>query len=212
MRLFNQYTDRMPSLKIATWNLRGYSSSVPYLRELCANNDVILISEHWLHRNKLCKLEEISADMLYCARASNFSTEESYGTRRGQGGVAVLWKRHLGGVSEIKDICHDRFCGIRLQTDKGVVINIISTYLPCRGSPEDYGSCIDDLSEFLDSREAGSLSIIGGDMNGDLGKLCGSRSDRNPSKQGVLLHKLIEKFNLHVANLSAPLQGQWILM
>ena len=70
-------------------------------------------------------------------------------------------------VKEIKDLIHDRICGIRLQNPQGAIFNIFSIYLPSRGSDEDYGSVLDDLYEIVISREMGSLSIIGGDANGD---------------------------------------------
>ena len=194
-------------IKIGIWNMRGFSSSIPYLRKLCNMNDVVLVSEHWLHRNKLSKFEDVSAETLYCGRSSRLSTEESYGLCRGQGGVAILWKRTLGGVSEVKDIVHDRFCGIRLQTQKGAVVNIISTYLPSQSSTEDYSACIDDLSEFMDSRDPGSINLVGGDFNGDLGTLGRGRSKRKPSKQGVILSNFVDKYNLVAVNLDDRCTG-----
>ena len=189
------------AIKIGIWNMRGFSSSMPYLRKLCDMNDIVLVSEHWLHSNKMNKFEEVSNDILFCGRSSRVATDESYGLRRGQGGVAVLWKRTLGGVSEIKDVIHDRFCGIRLQTEKGAIVNIISTYLPSQSSTEDYDACVDDLSEFIESREAGSINLVGGDFNGDLGTLGKGRSKRRPSKQGRVLAGFVNKFNLFATNL-----------
>ena len=135
------------------------------------------------------------------------ASDESYGIRRGQGGVAVLWKRDLGGISIIKDIIHDRFCGIRLQTENGALINFISAYLPCQGSPKDYSSCLDDLGEIFESREAGAITIIGGDLNGDLGYDLGNKSSRPPSKQGRLLSEFVTRYNLYPVNLDKSTTG-----
>ena len=145
----------------------------------------------------------ICSTMLGLATAS----DESYGIRRGQGGVAVLWKRDLGGISIIKDIIHDRFCGIRFQTENGALINFISAYLPCQGSPEDYSSCLDDLGEIFESREAGAITIIGGDLNGDLGYDFGNKSNRPPSKQGRLLSEFVTRYNLYPVNLDKSTTG-----
>ena len=176
--------------------MRGFNSAVPYARELLKCNDIILLNEHWLHENRLCRLSEISGSINICAHSSRFASSENYGTSRGQGGVAIIWKDCLTGVSEIKDIICDRICGIRLQTKAGGVLNILSVYLPSVGSPEDYSVVIDELDEVISSREDGSLCIVGGDFNGDLGTLGGPRGYKKPSKQGRAFHTLAEKHNL----------------
>ena len=117
--------------------MRGFASAVPCLRALCKCSDIITLSEHWLHKNKLKRLEEVSDKFLYCARASKYATADNYGVKRGQWGVAVLWSKSLGGVSQISDIIHNRMCGIRVQLKNGLIINVICIYLPAQGSPEN---------------------------------------------------------------------------
>ena len=180
--------------------MRGFSSAVPYLRSLCLRADIIALSEHWLHENKIGRLKEISEDFLYCARSSKSASSENYGSKRGQGGVAVLWNSKLGGVSQISDIIHDRMCGIRIQTRTNLVLNIISIYLPSQGSPDSYSACIDDLSEFVTSREIGSKTIICGDANGDMGNLAGNRSVKMPTQRGKELFEFISSHNLRAIN------------
>ena len=143
----------------------------------------------------------------FCARSSRFAAAENYGTRRGQGGVAILWKRSLQGASEIKEIISDRICGLRLQTSRGGILNIISVYMPSAGSPEDYATVLDELDEILSSREKGSISIVGGDVNGDFGNIEGSRGKRAPSKQGLLLYGLLKNYNLFACNLDDIVEG-----
>ena len=149
------------ALKISIWNMRGFSSSVPYLRELVGQNDIVLLSEHWLHENRLCKFRDVSVDVNFCARSSKAASADNYGTRRGQGGVAILWRKSLKGISEIKEIMSDRMCGIRMQTAEGGVVNIIAVYMPSAGSCEDYSIVLDELAEIVASRETGSISIVG---------------------------------------------------
>ena len=195
------------NLRISCWNMRGFSSAVPYLRSLCKISDIICISEHWLHENRLGQFEEVSEKFLYCARSSKYASAENYGTKRGQGGVAILWSKDLGGVSQISDIKHDRMCGLRVQTNRNLIINIISVYLPAQGSPESYTACIDDLCEFVESRELGSKTIICGDMNGDIGNLCGGRSTKEPSQRGKILFDFYSNYNLSPANSLASTKG-----
>ena len=197
----------MGELKISAFNIRGFNSSVPYMRKLIETNDILLISEHWLHDNKLNRLEEISDNINYCAKSSRYSSSDYYGLRRGQGGVAIIWHKGLKGISEVKSIVYDRVCAVRLQTECGAVFFIYSVYLPSRGNPEDYASALDDTIEIIDSRENNSYCIIGGDINGDLGSLCGSRSNRMANDRGKLFHEIILRYNLLVCNLDAKASG-----
>ena len=184
-----------PTIRIACWNSRGSSSAVPYLRHLCELSDIVAISEHWLHEKKLKFFEEISANFMYCARSSKFASAENYGTKRGQGGVSILWNKNLGGVSQISDTIHDRVCGIRIQTLNDSVINVLSVYLPSQGSPESFEACLDDLGEIIKSREIGSRTFVCGDMNADMGSLGGNRSTRVPTRRGRVLHEFMTNFN-----------------
>ena len=85
-------------------------------------------------RKKGSFLSELSSDFNFCARASSESSEEFYGLRRGKGGVAILWRKCLTGVSSIENIKHDRICGIRVQTAEGTIMAVLSVYLPASGS------------------------------------------------------------------------------
>ena len=90
-------------ISICCHNVRGFNGSVPYLRQLTKEYDVVAISEHWLHENKLSRLSDISNDVHVCARASKYASAENYGVARGQGGIALLWKNSLGNTTSIND-------------------------------------------------------------------------------------------------------------
>ena len=194
-------------IKLACWNTRGFNTAIPYLRKLVHSNDIVAIAEHWLHENKLSSLNEIANDISFCGRASNFARAENFGTKRGQDGVALLWKNDINGISEITDIIHDRICGIRLGTKDGGVVNIFAVYLPAQGSGEELGPCLDDLAEILYSREPGNLNIICGDFNAYLGSEGGPRGIKPPTKQGSQLIKLVNEFGLKVCNLDINSTG-----
>ena len=192
----------MKELKIASYNLRGFNSAIPYIRKMLVSHDILVLSEHWLHENRLNRLSEISNDISYAAKASRYSSAENYGTKRGQGGIAILWKKNLSGVSEVKNVVHDRICGVRVQTSDNRVLIIYAVYMPARGCPEDYDVAIDDLLEIIDSRETGSSVIIAGDINGDLGSLGGSRSQRMANDRGIAFNEVIQRYELYACNLS----------
>ena len=194
-------------LKIACWNSRGYTTAIPYLKKLVKDNDVVAIAEHWLHENRLSLLGEIDKDISYCGRSSKFSRAENYGSRRGQGGVALLWKTSIAGVTEISDIIHDRICGIRIPTQSGRALNIFSVYMPAQGCDDDLESCLDDLAEVLRSRDLGSLNVVCGDLNADIGADGGSRSKKPATPRGKTLMKSIKEFGLLALNLSPKATG-----
>ena len=125
------------------WNMRGIAGSVQYLRKLCSQFDLVAVSEHWLHCNRLNPFNEVSDKISFQTRASKFSSADNYGTKRGQGGVALLWSKKLSGISRIDTINHDSICGVWLQIRNRRVLNIYSVYLPSQGSPESYESCLE---------------------------------------------------------------------
>ena len=188
-------------LSITCWNMRGFNSGVPYLRKLLEDNDIVILSEHWLHVNRLSRFSEVSSEISYSAKSSKFSSAENYGCRRGQGGVAIVWHNTLKGVTEIKNLTHDRITGVRIEVENGHVLNVFGVYLPANGCPEEYGPCIDDLIEMCESREPGSSIIIGGDVNGDIGTLKGDRGSRPPNNRGIQFNEVVNQFNLMVCNM-----------
>ena len=194
-------------LSIVSWNMRGFQSSVPYVRQLIANNDIVLLSEHWLHTNKLFLFDECFEGTEYFARSSRHAGADSYGTGRGQGGVAVLWRKGIGGVVPLNDILHDRICGIRLQTASGTKLNIFSVYFPAAGCGEDVSCTVDEVSGILETRDDDEMVVLGGDFNGDLGASGGPRGSRPPNRQGEKILRLINEYNFHVTNLDEAAQG-----
>ena len=157
--IYTQYMER-DNLNITTWNSRGLVASIPYLRHLLKSSNIICITEHWLHSNRLIKLADISPDIEYFGRASKFSSSENFGYSKGQGGVAILWNKCLKSVTPLVHIQHDRICGIRLQNESAAVINIFCVYLPARGCDDDIVTTLDELSAILDNTEIGSHNII----------------------------------------------------
>ena len=56
------------NLRIASWNLRGLTSSTEYLKGLMLEHDIIMVSEHWLHANRLGALDAITPDFQVISR------------------------------------------------------------------------------------------------------------------------------------------------
>ena len=204
----DNYTSNYEHLSIACWNSRGLTASLPYLKKLMQSYDVIALSEHWLHSNRLNILSEISHDFYAIARSSKHAGASEYGYKRGLiGGVTILWMKNLGGISPITSLVHDRVCGVRLQQDVGRVLNIVSVYLPAPGSSEDLSAVLDELSQIIENMEEGSLTMVCGDFNGDVGYLGGPRSTRRPTGAGRGLITFFDEFSLSLTNLMQCASG-----
>ena len=195
------------NLAITAWNVRGIQSAIPYLRELLAESKIVCISEHWLFENNLCILDQISEDFNVVSAASKFSSPDVFGRGRGQGGVALFWRCDLPGVTPISDLVHDRVCGIRFQTPKGMVLNILAIYLPARGSDEDLGTTLDEIAEIIDSRDPGSLTLLCGDFNADIGCLGNKRSRKKPDQRGRMVYDFINEYALWMTNMGPKTEG-----
>ena len=124
-----------------------------------------------------------------------------------KGGVAVLWKKAIAGVTPIDGLEHERVCGVRLQSSSGQVINILSVYMPAKGCEGDLEECLDELGGILETREDGSLTIVCGDLNGDMGCLGGPRNPRQPDSRGRLVHRFAESYDLIAANVQESSRG-----
>ena len=162
--LLSTIMDDVRELRIGCWNCIGFRSSAPYIVKLLENHDVLAISEHWLHNNRLRVLNELRQTHAVHAIASRHSSDEHNGSRRGQAGVAIFWRKSISGFSAVTDIVHDRICALRYQDMDGNVIIFISVYMPAQGSPEDLATCLDDLSEIVETREIGARIVIAGDF------------------------------------------------
>ena len=194
-------------LKFTSWNSRGMSAAIPQLRDLLKYNDFICVCEHWLHENRLNSLGEIDDDFLYIARSSKYSKSQDYGIGRGQGGVALFWRKNLPAVTPFNDLCHDRICGVRFEPKQNCVFNILSVYLPDVSSSDKITETIDELSAIIENFEPGSQTIICGDFNGDVGQNFGGRGNITANKHGSYVCKFLKKYNLVPTNTLSKTEG-----
>ena len=177
------------------------------MQKLLTEVDVLAISEHWLHANRLEVLNGICDTHHVVARSSNSSAAEFFGSRRGQGGVAIFWRKSIPGFSKVGEIIHDRVCVIRYQPKQGDVHFFLSVYLPAQGSDDDLATVLDEISEVIESREPGSHIILLGDFNGDVGKWGGPRSPRPPTSRGKYVMNFFNRFGYVVMNLQQLASG-----
>ena len=194
-------------LRVGCWNSRGFSASVPFIRQMLNSNDIFFVSEHWLHANRLHMLGNISDKFMWHGVASKESSEEVYGIRRGQGGVAIFWDNNLKGVSIIETIAHDRICGVRMECENGTVMVFLSVYLPASSSRENLSIILDELAGIIAGLGDNVIPIIGGDFNGDVGRDGGPRGVGQATRAGKMVLRFMEDLNLSAVNLSSKALG-----
>jgi hypothetical protein len=56
MELINQ------EVKICSLNTHGIKGNLVYVEKMCIENDILFISEHWLHNNEQIILDSIATD------------------------------------------------------------------------------------------------------------------------------------------------------
>ena len=79
--------------------------------------------------------------------------------------------------------------------------------MPSQGSPDDFDTVLDDLADSLNNTEEGSLSLLCGDFNGDVGHLGGLKSTRRPSILGKKVINFFKEFSLFPSNLMKSTKG-----
>ena len=199
----NQQPTCSTSLGIVTWNCRGLSNSVPYLKHLFnSGSSIVVLQEHWLWPFELGKLQSVSDSISYHAVSDPRLSEVSE-LDRGCGGVAILWKKELP-VVRIPCSGNGRICCAKVQLVRGTYLTIIGVYLPSDGYNEKYKSCLTDLEELLSSLNPSQPAMIVGDFNAHL---TDRRRNIAPNAQGVALGHLINKHGLYVASLEKATSG-----
>ena len=134
-------------LNVCCLNIRGFKSNSDYLRTLLMSHDLLAISEHWLHDYDLHLLSSFSDNFL-CFSSTSPSREDPVWCRpnflRGQGGVAILFKKSLQNlVKKLDTSLSHRVVGLQLRT-LPLPICFLGVYLPSRsGCTDTFRECLD---------------------------------------------------------------------
>ena len=161
-------------LTMCTYNTRGLTSGKHYLQELLKSCDICLLQEHWLNTYNVGMLNDLNANFNNYAKTYDLLKDPEQALRRGQGGVAILWKRHLDQcVIRLSD-GSERIIGIKIQ-DRicSQPIFVFCVYMPSDGITGNdilYQGVIAELEEILDKYKREGLVIIGGDLNAEPGR------------------------------------------
>ena len=163
--------------------------------------DILAVSEHWLYHDSVSFLDSLDENFECFARSSDLN-DLNFRWKRGQGGVAIFWRRNLecqpmsGG--------NDRLVAIKLKGTLNLVI--CSVYFPSSNrSVSEFKKTLDELEQFCYEQKAnGNSVVIMGDFNAHL-KVC--RSGQTLNSRGKLLQNLLNKLSLCAVNTGTNCEG-----
>ena len=194
---------------MVTWNCRGLNTAEPYLSDLAATNDIIIIQEHWLWLHNLCKLDRLLEGFSAHGCSDKRLTENcDPSLNKGYGGIAILWRRHLP-VMPITAIQSDRIIGIQLSLNDSTSLAIIGVYLPSSNhSIPEFSDYLVDLESIISFLQTSGPVLIMGDFNAHLGNLGCERNHDITYQVGKLLFDVIDRCGLYVASQSILACGE----
>ena len=153
-------------IKITSFNCCGVTNKLPIIKELCDENDIVLLQETWLMPHNLAVLEKIHANFSAYSISAVDCTRALVG--RPYGGLSVLWKNSLSNLVKIVPFDDSRILGIDICSN-GNILHILNVYLPYY-SYENYDIYLEyvgKISSIIEHREH-SETLVFGDFNADV--------------------------------------------
>ena len=109
-----------------------FLNGLSMVKELCHKYDIILLQEHWLLKDNLCKLASIDNDFAYCD-VSSMTYKASLNVLSGRpfGGVVILWRTNLSNfiIINSKDEDTGRFVSVTINNFCSQSLVISCAYL-----------------------------------------------------------------------------------
>jgi len=156
-------------LSVCTYNMHGYNTGVSYLKQLCMQNDIIFIQEHWLLNSQLSRFNSIDQDFMFSGKSAmneRMSTQLIRG--RPFGGVGVLYRRSLGSIITYYGCSDDsRVVVIKLENGSQNML-VFGVYFPCDDHRSEYLHSIQQILGYIESvieAHIGYKCVILGDFN-----------------------------------------------
>jgi exonuclease III len=158
------------SLRICSYNCRGYNDSKTYFVNLLLSEaDILCIQEHWLTEEQLTKLGHINSDFLSNG-VSGFDCSEVL-SGRPYGGCAILWRSNVAAQVDVVPTDSRRIYAITVSstTYKFLLINV---YMPYEDDDGQTDLFVEELSrvEALIVNNSDCHVILTGDFNVDFSR------------------------------------------
>ena len=146
--------------------MRGLSSGMSLLLDLCTTHDIIAVQEHWLDDVHMCKLGNINKDFTYFG-VSGMTECYNAGIHKGRpfGGVAFLWRTAFTkNISIIKSDANGSCAAILLSYGTKQIL-LVNVYFPCHSLTAEYKNaiinCIGCIESIVNTTQHTDVLIIG---------------------------------------------------
>jgi len=135
-------------------------TSIPEIQRLCDSNDIIFLQETWLASDELQLLSTMH-DQFYSQGVSAMDVRDGICRGRPYGGLAVMWRKSLGGC-EVIDMPTPRIMCLQIR-NKDNAIALFNIYMPCDGREnlDEYLHLLSFLSTAIEEREFTHIAMIG---------------------------------------------------
>ena len=146
--------------------------------------------DHWLHHFDLHLLQSLHKDLMPFPHVLLLKRTQLPRYIRGNGGVAILWRRCLDGVvKRLHEFSNERMVAIQVSTSHQPTC-LFSVYLPSRsGCTDSFKDYLDYIDAVIDQLSLDNDVLVLGDLNADPGPLGGPRATTKTSEQGrILMH------------------------
>ena len=183
----------LKDLTICTFNVRGVMPCTHYLCELMSEQgiDIMCISEHWLYPDSLAYLNSIDTTFDVFSKAdSSLNVFDS--SRRGKGGLGILWRKDLSSLVSKLYLDDDRLTGICVHLQNNAKLFIINVYMPSTDYPiELYREYVQKVSDIYEEYNSVGQVLLVGDWNAELsGDRYSARSDSQSTELQLLCESL----------------------
>jgi exonuclease III len=142
-------------------------TSVDEIKELCDNNDIVLLQEIRLTEQDIPMLSQVSTEFYYKATTA-MNTQNGLILGSPYEGIAIMWRKTLGPSVKAVDYCDSRVLGLEVIAANAKLL-ILNTYLPCSSSDhlDEFMFYLCKLDNIISTADT-HLCMIMGDLNADL--------------------------------------------
>ena len=147
------------NLSLATYNCRGFKSSLPDVQKLLHDYQIIFLQETWLAKQQLDNLSCLGVSHFAFGRADyDFDDDLVHG--RGHGGTAIYWSKNLKASSFSN--CDGSIIGLRVCLKKSELC-LINVYLPycSRANTDEFLACLGKLSQLFEELQCPNICFEG---------------------------------------------------
>lgn len=197
-----------PTIKLTSWNITGVKYNLGFLRKCLANCDILCLQEHWLYPDNISFLDSINPNFSSWGRCANNLNLDSI-SRRGNGGIAFLWKKCMNvSIETFTDLGDDRIAVLKVNLVDGGQMYIVNVYLPTAAeNAATYNRSLETLENILYELHGSGTVYIAGDFNAHIGTFGGPKSFKEVNCRGRKIGKIMDDFDLISVNSQNECKG-----